>query len=277
MGIGISYKMILEGGNNMAYSYFDTGLISMMSGSFGSSSGSFGNSSSFGSIGTNFLSDYASIQNGSYRKLMNAYYNKPANTSSSKAVSDLLKKTEDKSLTAIKSEADSLMSSAGKLTATGSKSLFVKKDITVTDEKTGEKTTTKDYDMDSIAKAVKSFVSDYNDLIGSVSDSDNYSILKKSLMMIQGTASYSKSLESVGISIGADNKLTLDEDKLKSADINNIKSLFNGNNSFAYRTSQRAAMIGQETTKAATSATNYTSSGQYQYYNYYGSAYNAYF
>jgi len=255
--------------SNMAYNYFNTGL----SGLFSSSSGS----NSF--MNYSFISDYTSIRNGSYGKLLKAYYNKEGSGSSSKsnnASDKIFHKVADKSLTTIKGDVDALKTSANALVTKGNKSLFVEKDITTTAEN-GDKSTTKGYDTNAIMKAVKSFVSDYNRLLDSTSESDNSNILRKTLMMVQNTSSMSKSLEKVGITIGFDNKLSVDEDKLKSADITSVKNLFNGNSSFAYQTAQRAAMIGQDATRAATYANTYNKSAQYQYNNFYANGFNAYF
>ncbi len=46
--------------------------------------------------------------------------------------------------------------------------------------------------------------------------------------MTKTTKSTERLLERAGISVGADNKLELDEDALKKADISTLKSIFTG-------------------------------------------------
>ena len=87
------------------------------------------NSSSLG--GTNILSDYASIKNGSYGKLLKAYYAKQ-DAEKTAGTGDTSQK-----LTLMKTSADSLKKSADALNAS---SLWEKKKIKKKDEETGEET-----------------------------------------------------------------------------------------------------------------------------------------
>ncbi|MBD5531169.1 MAG: hypothetical protein HDQ98_03045 [Lachnospiraceae bacterium] len=96
-----------------------------------------------GASGDGFsLADYASIKNGSYRKLLKAYYKKADADSSSGG-------DTKQNLTLMQSSANALSQSAQSLM---NESLWKKKTTTVTDEKTGEKTTKNDYDWDTIIK-----------------------------------------------------------------------------------------------------------------------------
>ena len=138
MGIGINVRNLKPD-----YSY----LFQSMTG---------GNSASL-----NFLSDYASIKNGSYGKLMKAYYS-PGHRSGNE-VSSLVEqknqrttaaaKDSAKTLSSIESAAEELKKSADTLTAKGSKSVFNKVDIETKDEN-GVTSTTKGYDTNAIYKAV---------------------------------------------------------------------------------------------------------------------------
>lgn len=85
------------------------------------------NSSSLG--GTNILSDYASIKNGSYGKLLKAYYAKQ-DAEKTAGTGDTSQK-----LTLMKTSADSLKKSADALNAS---SLWKKKKIKKKDEETGQ-------------------------------------------------------------------------------------------------------------------------------------------
>ena len=124
-------------------------------------------SSSIGN--TNMLSDYAAIKNGSYGKLMKAYY--------AKQDAEKLSGKGDTSqkLTLMKTSADSLKKSADAL---NDSSLWEKKKIKKKDEKTGEEIEVEDYDWDKITKAVKSFVEDYNDVVKEAGESNTKDALK---------------------------------------------------------------------------------------------------
>ena len=150
--------------------------------------------------------------------------------------------------------------SADALIATGSKSVFNKKEIT--DENGNTKT---DYDYDAIYKAVKGFADDYNSLIDSAGDSDSKSILRRTLSITNGTKKNSGLLSQVGVTIGEDNKLTVDEKKLKAANINDMKALFSGVGSYAYNVSSAASMINSAATNEMQKLNSYTSTGAYSY------------
>lgn len=249
----------------MMNNYFNTGYSNLFS----------NNNSGLNNL-SSLYGEYASIKSGSYRKLLNSHYAKDSSSSPLSSLSDIGIKKADKTLTSIKKDSDSLSSSANALVVKGSKSLFNKKEIETTDAVTGEKTKSLDYDMEAIVKSINSFVSDYNKVNESSTNTSNINILRNASYMSSQTNAYSKGLASVGITIGFDNKLKVDEDKLKSADISSVKNLFNGTNSFAYRSAQKASQIGQAATKAATSST-YGSSGKYSSYNYNTSLFNNYF
>ncbi|MDE6433266.1 MAG: flagellar filament capping protein FliD [Lachnospiraceae bacterium] len=198
------------------------------------------------------LTDYYAIKNGSYGKLMKAYYKNQ----------DSEKKTESsgdskQSLTLMKAGTDSLQKS---VTTLMDESLWEKKKIKKKDEETGEEKEVFDYDWDSITKAVKTFVDDYNNVIGKAGDSDTKGVLRGASRMTSITGEMSKLLNQVGIKIGSDNKLSVDEEKLKSASIGTMKTLFTGMHSFADKIMQKATAIGRA---AAGNDSTYTSNATY--------------
>lgn len=227
------------------YTNYDTGydVSALFSGASNQSSG-------------NMLADYASIKNGSYGKLLKAYYARQKAQSASE--------TEDSAqkLTLMRSSADSLKKSADAL---NNASLWEKKKTTKKDEETGEETEVEDYDWDAITKAVKSFITNYNALVTQAGDFDNKNILRNAAWMEGTTNTYEKLLANVGISIGTGNKLELDENALKNADISTIKSLFTGNGSLADKISQKANTLSNVAASAAVRANGvpYTSNGSY--------------
>lgn len=236
------------------YSYLFSNMSSSRSGS------------SLGNL--NFLSDYASIKNGSYGKLMKAYYNKgkdatgTVGTDNAKKLSTSLSTDSAKTLAAIDSSADKLKESADALINKGKDSLFKEKDVTVKNED-GTTTTTKEYDMDAIYNSVSSFVKNYNSLLDSVNKSDSTSVIKATSNMTNITKIYSKTLEKVGITVGSDNKLSIDAEKFKAADISSLKSIFNDSPSFAYSISSQASYIDFAASREATKANTYNFNGNY--------------
>jgi len=204
------------------------------------------------STGSTFiLSDYASIKNGSYGKLLKAYY---ANQDAEKMSSS--KDSVQKS-TLMRTGADALKKSADAL---NNDELWEKKKIKKKDEKTGEETEVEDYDWEAITKAVKSFIEDYNDVIEQAGESNSKEVLRNAVWMTGITKSSENVLFKIGIKIGKGNKMELDEDMLKKASIGTLKSIFTGHNSFANKVSMKAGSISNA---AAWSSGTYKSNGKY--------------
>ena len=214
---------------------------------------------------SSFLFDYASIKNGSYGKLVKAYYAKNSET----AKTSDEKVAEKKNHSQVKSDADSLKSAADELVTTGSKSVFNLTDVT---DKDG--VTKKGYDYDSIYKSVKKFADEYNELVASAGESDSDSVLSRTLSMIKTTAKNENLLGKVGITIGEDNKLTVDEKKIKEASINDLKSLFSGVGSYAYSISSSASLIADKAANELAKANSYSAKGTYSYSKEVGNLYD---
>ena len=212
------------------------------------------NSSSLGS--TNILSDYASIKNGSYGKLLKAYYAKQ-DAEKTAGTGDTSQK-----LTLMKTCADSLKKSADALNAS---SLWEKKKIKKKDEETGEETEVEDYDWEAITKAVKSFIEDYNDVVKEAGESNTKDVLRNAAGMTGMTDKSSNMLAKIGITIGKGNKLELDEDALKKSDVSSLQSVFTGYNSYASKISQKATSIGNAANRATAT---YTNNGTYSRVDY---------
>lgn len=226
----------------------------------------FGNTSSNSSYTSGLyssLSEYSTIRTGAYKKLLNSYYSKTQSTKASQAGTNYQVKgnstVEKKHLKEVKDAADSLYSSAAKLTDTSSNKSLFKNAQSVTGE---------------ISSAVKNFVNDYNSLVEEAADTSNSKVTGKVSFMTRQTNAYKSSLENIGITINDDKTLTVDEKKLNSADVNDVKKLFNGSSSMAYQTFVRASSISSAAENASTTSGLYGSDGAYD--NYYNSAYNWY-
>lgn len=245
--------------------------------------GSMGSSSQSGSL-SSLLSEYNSIRSGSYGKLLKTYYggnrkdydysakNNKTNSDKTSTV-----KTEDTNsqLTSTRDAAKELKESASKLITTGKDSLFNKKEI-----KQEDGTTKEDYDMDGIYKAVSEFVKDYNSMVDAAGKSSTYTIASRADGMTSLTNTMSKSLAKVGITVGTDNKLSIDEKTFKGAEMYQIKSLFNGSTSYAAQISSSASRISNTSSSklAQLNGSLYNSYGSYgSSYAYSGSLYTSSF
>ena len=221
--------------------------------------GGLGSSSGSSASNLNFLSDYTAIKNGSYGKLMKAYYspeprkeisslaqNKKTSTNTSTAADDT------KTLAEVQSTTDSLKESADALLAKNKNSLF----------KDGEVN-------DALYSAVSKFVDGYNSVLKASNDVNSSSILNRTQGLTSATSANKSMLEKIGITINKDNSLSLDKDTFMKADFNTVKNVFNGNGSYGYRVSAQASFINFAADNEAAKANTYTNNGTY------GNAYNS--
>ena len=174
------------------------------------------------------LGDYGMIQNGGYTKLCKAYYAKEAENS----------KTDTKTDTEVAEEAVSLKKKASTLS-----------NMDYTEE-----------NKSKIASGVKDFVDSYNDLISSASNSDSTSVSNTAKHLSMYTKANETMLNRVGITIGSDNKLSVNSDTLNKANVADLKNLFKGSTSFIGRTSSYATSIYTSAVSSNTSL--YSSSGR---------------
>lgn len=232
------------------------------------------NSGSF-SYGIN-LADYASIKNGSYGKVLKAYYGDSNSTAKSMLDSSIGNKEEKKDLAKLQQTSDSLKESADALLTKGNKSVFSKKELTTKNED-GTTTTNYDYDKDAIYKGLKSFVDSYNDMVKAGGDTKSDAIVRQTYNMTKTTAAYEKSLAKIGISVGKDNQLTINEEDFKKANMEQVKSLFNDTGSYGYQVSAKASQINYTADKEAEKANTYNMNGYYNNAFSSGNIYNSYF
>lgn len=253
----------------MNFNYNVSSLFSSLNS--GSASGSSGLSS--------ILSDYSAIRNGSYGKLMRAYYRETgdstAKTFKNSAVKNSNTSTAADSSATIKelqSTTDDLTASAKNLYTTGSKSVFQKKSVT---DENGQ--TSQQYDTDAIYKSVKSFVDDYNNVLNAADKSADSKVQNSVIGMVNYTKMESNMLGKLGITIGSDYELSIDEDTFKKADMSVAKSLFNGTGSYAYTVASKSAMTNSYADMEASRANTYNRFGSYGNTYNSGSIYNSYF
>ncbi len=250
---------------------YDSSSISVLFSSLNKSSSSSSSlfSSSSDLLGINY-SDYATIRNGSYYKLMKAYYTLDGSDSEVSSIVSNTSTSKDstKKLASIESNAESLKEAADALLEKGSKNLFEKK--TVTED---GKTSTQ-YDTDAIYDAVKKFADNYNDLIDATEESNTSNITNAAKRLVNLTKANEKLLEEVGITVDEDNKLVVDEEKFKKADMDTVKSLFNTTGGYGYQVDAQASMINYYAESEASKSNTYGSYGSYTYNYSTGELYN---
>lgn len=241
-----------------SFSFYDSGTISSLFSSLNSSSNQ--SSGIFSGID---LNTYNSIRSGGYSKLMKAYYAKVENNSTDKTTTD--GKTQSSAsqkvnATSVRDTASTLVDAAADLQKSA---LWNKKSTTDAEGKT-----TNSYDTDAIYKGVSSFVETYNNLVSGTGNSTNDSVLRSAANLVSATKQNADLLKQVGITIGSDNKLKINEETFKQADMTIVKSLFKGQGSYGMSVSKKAASIYSsavsQLAKLAT-ANTYTSTGKYQY------------
>ena len=215
--------------------------------------------------GNNILAEYASIRNGSYYKLAKAYYGQTkkdstsgTKTSSNETVAAATRKEQAQALNEVKSSSDSLAESLDKLMSKGKDSVFQKVAKNGNDGKT-----TEEYNADKIYEAVSSFVKDYNATYDAAKDSTVSSISSTARSMYNSTKANEKLLAEAGITLGSDNRLKLDEETFRNADMTKVQSLFSGNGSYGYNLKVNASYASLSATNAANQNGLYTSSGKY--------------
>ena len=200
-----------------------------------------GSSSNSVSMGVD-LANYAAIKNGSFGKLAKAYYGggvksadetKSSSVSSSKTTeksSSAKKDVDTTGLTQMKKDAESLKTSAEALS---------KDDL-------WKKTDGKE-DMTKIAGAVKDFANSYNKVIDQAGKVNSKEVAQDMKFMTGMTGTFTKILDKIGVSVGEDGKLSIDEDKLKKADVATVKSIFNGNGTYGSQIAEKANGISKDT------------------------------
>ena len=210
-------------------------------------------SSASNAVSGNWLADYASIKNGSYGKLMKAYYAKDSGDSKT-AASNIANRTtsaeaQKKALAKVETTTDALKESADALLATGKKDLFAQKDI-ITKDENGVETSAKGYDTDAI----------YSAAVDDVSDT---TVNNRTESLGNTTIANSKQLAKIGITMKNDGTLSLDKDAFMKADMSTVKSLFQGNGSYGYRVSAQSSMINFAADHASTRTSLYTGTAGY--------------
>lgn len=200
------------------------------------------------------IADYFSIKSGSYGKLVKAYYrqqdeDKTASSVDKKPVSSVTRtKVTDavkEELAGVQTAATDVTKAASQLMEKGSKSLF------------------KEEDREKVYEAVNRFVQDYNSLIEKGAATASSSVTRYTNSLTNMTGGYESSLKEVGITIGADKKLSVDKNSFMNADEDRIKELFHANRSYASQASTWAREVGNIASSESFKSNLYTVNGTY--------------
>lgn len=254
----------------MANSMFNFNVTGSNSSLYNFIGQSLGRNASQGSLGglTSVLGDYSSIKSGSYGKLMKAYYQKdkaPAKATSTNK-SDKTNETAKTDKTS-ESIASTVAQSGIQGNVTTSKKVdkaSAEAATKLVDSVTAlDKLSYKEDNMDKITDAVSTFVKDYNDALKSAADSNLINVRQNADWMVSGTKTNTKLLASVGVTINEDNTLSLDKEKLASANMASVKSVFDGKDSYAHSIANRASKIYAEAASAGTATASYSAKADY--------------
>lgn len=200
------------------------------------------------------LGDYASLKNGSARRLYKAYYAKE--DADSKEAKNSISTTEKNAYNSVKSAAEDLSDAVDRLSGV---SIYEKGSFQKT-AKDGTKSDS-EYDYDKIFAAVNSFVESYNTLVKNGSSENLASLNDVTVRMLKNTKTNSSLLGRIGISVGKDGTLSIDRDKFNDSDISAIKSLFKGAGSFADSTASRSSVMKNAASNKLSTSKVYNAEG----------------
>lgn len=203
---------------NQGYSQLFSGL---------SSSGSSGN--------MNFLSDYASLKNGSYGRLLKSYYGMGQSSSASASgtsgnksyvLDKILEERRNPKVSDEVKEANSNLESG--ISSLKNSVSALQNDNTYKDTENGQSAQGK------TVSALKSFVSEYNDVVNASKRSTMTNKTAYIANMMKATAENADKLSEIGITINSNGTLQFNEGKMKQADLSKVQDLFSSKNSMSY-------------------------------------------
>ncbi len=183
-----------------------------------------------------------------------------SSTSSSTSIST--SKDVSKTLSEIEQSATELQKAMDVLLETGSKSVFQKENVTEKDED-GFYNTTYGYNKDKIYEAMDNFINSYNEVVKSGANSSASSINSKIDNLEDMTTGMSSKLSEIGITVGSDGQLSIDEKAFKSANMDDVKTLFNRVGSYGDSVSSQAFWIDNAAATEANKSNTYNASGSY--------------
>ena len=98
---------------------------------------------------------------------------------------------------------------------------------------------------DSTTSMIKSFADYYNSTLDSLEKSDSVQALEKGVSMVNTTRAFARTLNSIGLTVGSDNRITVNADKLSKASDSDLKALFSGSYSYASKIAEKSGVISR--------------------------------
>lgn len=209
------------------------------------------------------LSQLSTVKSGSYYKALRSYYGKVGQTTAAQRNTAVNNRNSigaygrNEALTSVSKESSELSAAAKKLTAGGKDGLFADKDK---------------YDADAAYKAVSDLVTNYNETLDAVNKAGNSMVSNTAGSMTRITGVLNRSLSGVGISVGNDGKMSINEDEFKNAGYDKVKSTLGSKGSFASvvdSNAQRLSSVAEQQNRQ----TSLRSTGLYNRYGSYSGSY----
>ncbi|MCR4925615.1 MAG: hypothetical protein K5917_04930, partial [Clostridiales bacterium] len=119
-------------------------------------------------------------------------------------------------------------------------------------------------DKPKLAKLAEEFVENYNKTVKNSSNVENLNSLQRTKFLINDTNANKNLLSKVGITINKDDTLSIDKEKFSKANDSDIKTLFEGNYSYASKVEKESDSINKIVEKEMNANKK---SYQYQYTN----------
>lgn len=190
------------------------------------------------------LGDYALIKSGSYKKLLKQYYAENGNDKTVSTIKSSAQADSTTNLLSIKTSAENVKKKAEELSA-----------IDVSTE-----------DRAELLKKVNSFIESYNGVLDATENIESVAILQNAIWMKNQVEKNENILSKVGITIGEENELKVDDSVFKKATAADLSTVFSGRSSVVSSISQRASQIyniagAQAVLNSRTSS--YTDKGSY--------------
>ena len=220
----------------------------------------------FGTTGglAGMLGDYQAIKNGSYSKLMKSYYGdvktQTSGTSGNTAISNVLDRIlEERRNPTVSKEVSTANTELSASVASLKNALG-----TLQNENTYKDTENGSTGRSKALSALKSYVSSYNDAVISSKKSTMSNVSSNVAGMMKASKEHEEELKKLGITINNNGTLTFNEKKFETAELNDIKDIFDGNKALSYgsKAASRLNRASYYTETTATSTSNDTTVSQ---------------
>ncbi len=188
------------------------------------------------------LGDWGMMRSGVYTRMLRSYYDKyGVDTSNASNKTDKKDKTETNAYeTDISTKLESLQGSTTNTILSDVKSAAGALDTSA------KAVADLDYDKSSredMYASVKKMADSYNAVIKSVDKSDVVSVTQSTSWMKADTKALQSELKEIGITVGADGQISVNEETFKKAELDSIKELMEGSTGYASKIAQKASGI----------------------------------